>query len=286
MKSSRSEFITVRGLRYHVRHWGSDDAPKLFMLHGWMDVSASFQFVVDCLQRDWHVIAPDWRGFGLTDALRCRHLLVSGLSGRSRCDSAALLAGRAGQSAGPQHGRQCRLHLCRRAAAAVSKLVNLEGFGLPATTPEQAPGRYANGSTNCASRRRCAPMRSQSRSCRAAAEDQSAPDRRARRFPVRPLGGAECAGRLGNPGRSGAQAHQPAAVSGRRSAGLLEARSLRRCCGWKPTRPTCGAGWDRRNSARVEIDRRISIHSQCHDGDGATMPGICCITTSRKRWRN
>ena len=67
MKASRSEFLAVRGLRYHVRHWGDADAPKLFMLHGWMDVSASFQFVVDCLQGEWHVIAPDWRGFGLTD---------------------------------------------------------------------------------------------------------------------------------------------------------------------------------------------------------------------------
>jgi pimeloyl-ACP methyl ester carboxylesterase len=37
------------------------------MLHGWMDVSASFQFVVDALEADWHVIAPDWRGFGLTE---------------------------------------------------------------------------------------------------------------------------------------------------------------------------------------------------------------------------
>jgi pimeloyl-ACP methyl ester carboxylesterase len=68
MKSSSSEFIPVRGLQYHVRHWGKDGAPKLFMMHGWMDVSASFQFVVDCLSRDWHVIAPDWRGFGLTQS--------------------------------------------------------------------------------------------------------------------------------------------------------------------------------------------------------------------------
>ena len=37
MKLSRSEFVTVRGLRLHVRHWGSEGAPKLFMLHGWMD---------------------------------------------------------------------------------------------------------------------------------------------------------------------------------------------------------------------------------------------------------
>ena len=67
MKASRSEFLDIRGLRYHVRTWGNASAPKLFLLHGWMDVSASFQFVVDELRRDWHVIAPDWRGFGLSE---------------------------------------------------------------------------------------------------------------------------------------------------------------------------------------------------------------------------
>ena len=66
MKPSRSEFIQVRGLRYHMRCWGREGAPKLFMIHGWMDVSASFQFLVDELPGDWHVIAPDWRGYGLT----------------------------------------------------------------------------------------------------------------------------------------------------------------------------------------------------------------------------
>ena len=32
-----------------------------------MDVSASFQFLVDALRGDWDVYAPDWRGYGLTD---------------------------------------------------------------------------------------------------------------------------------------------------------------------------------------------------------------------------
>ncbi|MEO7760887.1 MAG: alpha/beta fold hydrolase, partial [Casimicrobiaceae bacterium] len=67
MRPSQSQFLEVRGLRYHIRSWGDPAAPKLFMLHGWMDVSASFQFLVDALQKDWHVLAPDWRGYGLTE---------------------------------------------------------------------------------------------------------------------------------------------------------------------------------------------------------------------------
>ena len=44
--------------------WGDPAAPKLFLLHGWMDVAASFQFLVDALARDWYAIAPDLRGYG------------------------------------------------------------------------------------------------------------------------------------------------------------------------------------------------------------------------------
>lgn len=66
MKESRSEFLDIRGLRYHLRCWGSEQAPPMVILHGWMDVSNSFQFVVDAFRNEWQIIAPDLRGFGLT----------------------------------------------------------------------------------------------------------------------------------------------------------------------------------------------------------------------------
>lgn len=66
---SRCETLPVRGMTYNLRHWGPPDAPQVFMLHGWLDTSATFQFVVDALQREWHVIAPDLRGYGDSDYL-------------------------------------------------------------------------------------------------------------------------------------------------------------------------------------------------------------------------
>jgi pimeloyl-ACP methyl ester carboxylesterase len=66
---SQTEIINVRGLSYCIRHWGSPDAPKLFFLHGWMDSSPTFQFVVDALKKSWHIIAPDWRGYGASEWL-------------------------------------------------------------------------------------------------------------------------------------------------------------------------------------------------------------------------
>ena len=66
---SRSEFVPIRNQRYHVRIWGEPGPGKvpLVMVHGWMDVSASYQFVVDAFRSDHYVIAPDWRGYGLTE---------------------------------------------------------------------------------------------------------------------------------------------------------------------------------------------------------------------------
>lgn len=144
MKPSRSEFITVRGLRYHVRQWGDPGAPKLFMAHGWMDVSASFQFMVDCLQREWHVLAPDWRGFGLTDRGGADHYWFLDYLG----DLDAILehycpGGEPVNLLGHSMGGNAVCLYAGARPAWVAKLVNLEGFGMPPSRPEQAPDRYA-----------------------------------------------------------------------------------------------------------------------------------------------
>jgi pimeloyl-ACP methyl ester carboxylesterase len=148
MKPSRSEFLTVRGLRTHVRHWGREGAPKLFMLHGWMDMSASFQFVVDCLQGDWHVIAPDWRGFGLServpgdtywfpDYIADLDFLLDHYAPGEAADAPRVNL--LGHSMG---GNVAGIYAGARPQR-VGKLINLEGFGLPASKPEQWPGRLA-----------------------------------------------------------------------------------------------------------------------------------------------
>jgi len=59
-KISHSEFVSIRTLKYHVRCWGQPGPGKtpLVLLHGWMDVAASFQFAVDALEREHFIIAP------------------------------------------------------------------------------------------------------------------------------------------------------------------------------------------------------------------------------------
>lgn len=143
MQPSRSEFITVRGLRTHVRHWGRQGAPMIFMAHGWMDVGASFQFMVDCLKGDWHAIAHDWRGFGLSERTHADTYwfpdYVADLDAILDHYSPHAAVNLVGHSMG---GNVAGVYAGVRAGR-VRRLINLEGFGMPATTPAEAPSHYA-----------------------------------------------------------------------------------------------------------------------------------------------
>ena len=142
MKPSQSHIHTLRGLRYHVRTWGDAGAPKLFLLHGWMDVSASFQFLVDAFQRDWYVIAPDWRGFGLTAWAPGGYWFpdyyadLDALLDIYQPDAPALLV------AHSMGGNVATTYAGLRPER-VAKLVSLEGFGSSRTHGDDAPKRYA-----------------------------------------------------------------------------------------------------------------------------------------------
>jgi len=143
MKHSESLFFEIRGLRYHVRHWKGKAGKKIVLLHGWMDVSASFQFLVDALPADWDVYAPDWRGYGLSawsgaDSYWFPDYIadLDQLLDRIQPDAPVNLVGHS--LGGNVGGLYAGIRPER-----VARFVNLEGFGMPATSPEQAPKRYA-----------------------------------------------------------------------------------------------------------------------------------------------
>jgi pimeloyl-ACP methyl ester carboxylesterase len=66
-RPSRCEFLSIRGVQYNVRWWGQRDAPPILFLHGGQDSSITFQFLIDALQQDWAIIAPDFQGHGWSD---------------------------------------------------------------------------------------------------------------------------------------------------------------------------------------------------------------------------
>jgi pimeloyl-ACP methyl ester carboxylesterase len=141
MKTSQSHIHTIRNLRYHVRAWGDTGAPKMFLLHGWMDMSASFQFLVDCLRREWCVIAPDWRGFGLTEWARDGYWFpdyYADLDALLDIYQPAAPVNLVGHSMG---GNVAGIYAGSRPQR-VAKLISMEGFGLSRAPPDKAPARY------------------------------------------------------------------------------------------------------------------------------------------------
>ncbi|HZX30737.1 MAG TPA: alpha/beta hydrolase [Rhodocyclaceae bacterium] len=141
MLPSRSEFLPVRGLRLHVRRWGDPAAPTLFLLHGWMDVSASFQFTVDALARDWNIVAPDWRGFGPSEWLGRPYIFAEHLG-----DLEAILdhyaPGAPVRLVGHSMGGILACLYAGIRPERVRKVVTLEGFGIAPNPPAMAPERY------------------------------------------------------------------------------------------------------------------------------------------------
>ena len=143
MLSSQSEFVVVRGLRMHVRLWGRAGAPKLFMLHGWMDVAASFQFVADSLAGDWQIIAPDWRGFGLSERSHADTYWFPDYLADLDFLLDHYAPGEAVNLLGHSMGGNIASVYAGVRPARVRRLINLEGFGLPGSHPAQAPKRLA-----------------------------------------------------------------------------------------------------------------------------------------------
>jgi pimeloyl-ACP methyl ester carboxylesterase len=150
----RSEFVPVRGLHYHVHIWNgqADSAlPPLVLLHGWMDVAASWQFMVDAFSGAFAagrtIIAPDWRGFGQTGLSPTGWQADSYWFADYLADLDFLLDHYAPNQAvdlvGHSMGGNVAMLYAGVRPARIGKLVNLEGFGLPASRPNQAPGRYA-----------------------------------------------------------------------------------------------------------------------------------------------
>ena len=146
-RTARSTFVTLRDWRYHLLEWGepTPGRPPLVLLHGWMDVAASWQFMVDALAQDRWIVAPDWRGYGQTtgpgpnpdaywfpDYLGDLDALLDHLSPEVPVDLV-------GHSMG---GNVAMMYAGVRPDR-IRRLVNLEGFGLPATRPAQAPARLA-----------------------------------------------------------------------------------------------------------------------------------------------
>ncbi len=151
-RPARTRRLPVRNVQYQLREWGdaslaTPERPTLVLTHGWMDVGASFQFVVDALFRlegaTRHVVALDWRGFGGSTAGDVDTFWFHDYVGDLDAVLDALSPGSPVDLAGHSMGGNVVMNYAGVRPARVRRLVNLEGFGLPDMKPEQAPDRLA-----------------------------------------------------------------------------------------------------------------------------------------------
>jgi pimeloyl-ACP methyl ester carboxylesterase len=144
--SARSQFVRLRGLNHHLNLWGDaalavPGRPPLLLMHGWMDVGASFQFTVDALAQPRYVIAPDWRGFGRSDAGAADCFWFPDYLGDLDALIDHLSPDQPVDLCGHSMGGNVVMSYAAVRPARVRRLINLEGFGMPQTQPQHAPKR-------------------------------------------------------------------------------------------------------------------------------------------------
>jgi pimeloyl-ACP methyl ester carboxylesterase len=127
----------------HLTRWGpepSESMSPIFLLHGWFDSGATFQFMVDEMQREWPLVALDWRGFGRSEWSQQSYWFPDYLG-----DLDALLAELSPAApvrlVGHSMGGNIACSYAGIRPERVRCVVNLEGFGLSRTSPAHAPAR-------------------------------------------------------------------------------------------------------------------------------------------------
>ena len=147
LRPSTSTFVSLRGCRYHLLQWGHADTsePPLVLAHGWMDVGASWQFMVDALSdafvQQRRIIAFDWRGYGLTESPPTDSYWFPDYLGDLDALLDILSPGHPIDLVGHSMGGNVVMMYAGVRPDRIRKLINLEGFGMAATRPAQAPGR-------------------------------------------------------------------------------------------------------------------------------------------------
>lgn len=132
----------INGLNLNIETWGSPKKPKLFLLHGWLDMGMSFAWMAEWLKDDFYCIAPDFRGMG-----RSEHSpsALGYFFYEYVADLHALFA-----HFSPDQPVRCLGHSMGGNVLSlyagtfperVSHLINVEGFGLHNMAPELGPSR-------------------------------------------------------------------------------------------------------------------------------------------------
>lgn len=141
-RAPRHETFAIRGVRHRVTFWGERTPDPIVLLHGWMDAGDTWQFLVDELPGEWSFAAPDWRGFGGSERPPGEYWFPDYYA-----DLEALLDALAPDAPARVIGHSMGANIATIYAGVRTRrlawLANLEGLGLPRTSAERAPDRFA-----------------------------------------------------------------------------------------------------------------------------------------------
>jgi pimeloyl-ACP methyl ester carboxylesterase len=134
--------LRIRGLSIHLRIWGDAAEEPVVLLHGGVDSSATFQFLIDALDGPGWFVAPDWRGHGRSGWVQGGYAFADYLA-----DLDALLdrlvPERPVTLVGHSLGGNVALVYAGLRPERVVRLVSLDGFGVPDRPPGDAPAHLA-----------------------------------------------------------------------------------------------------------------------------------------------
>lgn len=132
--------LRIRGLNYHIQEWGDSSNPTLFLIHGWMDCGATFNHVAERLQDEFHVVAPDLRGFGNTEHAQGYWFADYFADLNEILDHYS--PGRPVNLIGHSMGGNIVMMYAGICPERVSRVLSLEALGMAPTESHEAPTKY------------------------------------------------------------------------------------------------------------------------------------------------
>src|SRR5262245_62704683 len=141
-RAPQTQTLVLRGLTFQLYRWPGADPQPIVLVHGWGDTSETWQFVVDQLSPARTVVAMDMRGFGRTQRPDDGYWFPDYLADLDELGD-QLVPGEPFDLIGHSMGGNIAMLYAGARPRRVRRLVSLEGFGMPRTTPDHAPSRYA-----------------------------------------------------------------------------------------------------------------------------------------------